>query len=119
MRKKGRSWGWNLENNDSPILLTLEVNPFAWEISLETYQEVPKKPSGHDQEDSWKEDKALAFVKTLMVNTSIILSSTSTLGVVDIDESQKVGEELWGVELPPYVMGPYSFVGWVEKKLIE
>jgi hypothetical protein len=54
-----------------------------------------------------------------MVNTSIILSSRSTLGVVDIDESQKVGEELRGVELPPYVMGPYSFVGWVEKKLIE
>lgn len=29
MRKKGQSWGRNLENNNSPIWLTLEVIPFA------------------------------------------------------------------------------------------
>jgi hypothetical protein len=36
----------------------------------------------------------LAFVNTLMVNTFIASSLRLTLVVVDVDENQKVGEEL-------------------------
>jgi hypothetical protein len=54
-----------------------------------------------------------------MVNTSIASSLRPTLVVIDANESQKVGEELWGVEPPPYVLNLYGFVGQVERRSIE
>ncbi len=81
--------------------------------------EGPKEPSGHDQEDSQKEDNVLAFINTLMVNISITSSSGPILAVVDADESQKASEELRGIEPPPNIMNSYNFVGRVERRLTK
>jgi hypothetical protein len=48
---------------------------------------MPKKPSGHDQEYSWKENNVLAAVNMLMVDTSIASSSRPILATVDANES--------------------------------
>jgi hypothetical protein len=75
--------------------------------------------SGHDQEDSQKEDDVLASINRLMVNTSIISSSGPTLVIVDADESYKTSDKLHDVEPPLDVLNLYSFVGRVEKRLTE
>lgn len=111
VRKKGRFQGRNPKNNDSPIPLALEVIPFAQEASPKAYQEAPEEPSGHDQEDSRKEDNVLASINMSMVNTSIASSLRPTLVVVDVDESYKAGEELCDVEPPLNVLSSYNFVG--------
>jgi hypothetical protein len=74
-------------------------------------QETPKKLNNHNQEDLWKEDDVLEFVNTLMVNTSITSSLGLTLIIIDANESQKTGDELWGVEPPLDIISPYNFVG--------
>jgi hypothetical protein len=55
---------------------------------------MPKELSGHDQENSWKEDNVFAFINTLMVNTSITLSLRPILVAIDANENHKAGEEL-------------------------
>jgi hypothetical protein len=111
VKKKGLFQGQNLENDNNPIPLALEAIPLAREASPKGCLEGPKKPSGHNQDDSQKEDNVLTFINTLMVNTSITSSSGPILAIVDADESQKASEELRGVEPPPNVMSSYSFVG--------
>jgi hypothetical protein len=54
-----------------------------------------------------------------MVNTSIVFSLGLTLATIDANESQKVGDELWGVEPPLDILSPYSFVGLIEKRSIK
>ncbi len=61
----------------------------------------------------------LASVNTLMVNIFIALSLGPTLAAIDANESQKVGDELQGVEPPPDILNLYSFVGLIEKRSIE
>ncbi len=119
MRKKGWSWEWNLENDDSSILPALQAIPLTQEASLEGCQEAFEKLNGPDQKDLWKDDNVLACVNTSMVNTSITLSLGPTLAIVNADESQKVGEELQGIKPPTNVFSSYNFVGRVERKSIE
>jgi hypothetical protein len=59
----------------------------AWEAILVAYQEALEELSGHDQEDSPKEDNVVAFVNTLMVNISIALSLGLTLAIIDANEN--------------------------------
>ncbi len=82
-------------------------------------QEALEKSNSHDQEDLWKEDDVFTSINMSMVNTSIALSLGPTLIAIDANESQKVGDELWGVEPPLDILSLYSFVGLIEKRSIE
>ncbi len=96
-----------------------QMQPLRHLTMLLVSQEALEESNSHDQEDLQKEDDVFTCINTSMVNTSIALSLGPTLATIDANESQKVGDELRGVEPPLDILSPYSFVGLIKKRSIE